>query len=265
MPEAYRPQNSQEKKSGTSEKEEDFKSLHRGVWAEQLEHGQSLPVGGNIFHDDLSIRLFLDFDYFDSQLGNFTEENIRNHYEKGKPEILKWLKDAGSDVDPYLFFQCFQIQKKVHALLHVSDKADPLERNKLYSGNYLPRLSQTVGKSACAERAAMGQYLFQKIGRESVYMSGITMADVADGEEYPEDHSFLIINDPDKPNGTLVFDIARPHTFDMPRVLKTDRQLTYRLFEGQQELLAGATETLSGTRKLWFGIGEPTAGTHKTL
>ena len=50
----------------------------------------------------------------------------------------------------------------------------------------------------------------------------------------------------------------------MPRILETDVPYNYDLLKDKEELLVGATEVLQGGR-LWFGVGEPVAGQHKTI
>jgi hypothetical protein len=135
----------------------------------------------------------------------------------------------------------------------------------MYQNQEPPKLSNLKGKTACAERAALGQYLLQRSGIESFYVSGVTMQDVKDDDESPEDHSFIVFNHPSKSNSTLIFDIARPRSQnDLPRVLETDVPFDYDLLKDEEELFIGATEVLQGGR-LWFGVGDPTTGYHKTL
>lgn len=91
------------------------------------------------------------------------------------------------------------------------------------------------------------------------------MQDIKDTDEFPESHSFIVLKHPTKPESTLIFDIARPRSqHNVPRVLETDVPFTYELLQDKEELLVGATEVLQGER-LWFGVGDPVAGQHKTI
>lgn len=246
-----------------------MRPLIRGVWAEQLENDEMLPLGGSLFSGKLTTRLELDFSAFDEELTGFTEESIKELYHaKAEKNVVDWLKEIGSDIDPYTYYLCYQIQQKMHQLLDVDPNAPrhPYERKEVYRERGRPKLSELKGKTACAERAALANYLFQKANTRAAYVSGITMNNAKSDEEYPSDHSFLVLDHPTKPGGTLIFDIARPRSQqNMPRVLETDVPFTYELLEGKSELLVGATEVLHGGR-LWFGVGEPVARRkHKTI
>ena len=45
---------------------QDLKHIHRGIWADRLENGQELPVGGSMFSADLTKNVELDFESFDA-------------------------------------------------------------------------------------------------------------------------------------------------------------------------------------------------------
>ncbi|MCX6807536.1 MAG: hypothetical protein NTZ80_01880 [Patescibacteria group bacterium] len=249
------------------ESAEAMREIYRGIWADRLEDGQELPIGGSLFNKELTIKLELDFMAFDEQLESFTEGNIKKVYEQSEESVKKWLKQIGSDIDPYTYFLCYQVQQKTHELLEIDPNTPPnlFERQKMYRGQKPPKLSELKGKTYCAERAALGQYLLQKAGAESAYVSGIAMKDVKDTGEFPEDHSFIVLKHPTEPESTLIFDIAKPHSQNnVPRVLKTDVPFTYELLKNKKELLVGATEVLPGGR-FWFGVGEPVAGQHEAI
>jgi len=254
-----------EEQKETREPIEAVKNIYRGVWADKLYNGQELPVGGSIFSKELTTKLELDFDNFNEKLNDFTEENIRESYEQNKDSFIEWLNKIGSDVDPYTYFSCKQVQEKMQELLEVETDAsiNSSERQKIYSREKIPKLSELKGKTECAERAALGQYLLQKVGTESAYVSGIAMRDANDMDELPEDHSFVVLKHPTKEEGSLIFDIARPLSqYNIPRVLETDEAFNYELLKDKNELLVEATEVLQGN-KLWFGVGEKEEGQHE--
>lgn len=266
MPEPFEP-NHKVQIPEVKQVPETMKSIYRGIWAERLNFGQELPLGGSLFSTELTTKVELDFDAFENQLGSFTEENIKTLYEQNKDHVIDWLNKVGSKIDPYTYFLCYQAQQKMHQLLDTDPKEQPdsFGRWQMYSDGKTPKLSEMKGKIECAERAALGQYLLQRAGAESAYVSGITMQDVKDTDEFPEDHSFIVLKHPAKPESTLIFDIARPRSqHNVPRVLETDVPFNYDLLKDKDELLVGATEVLQGGR-LWFGVGEPAAGHHEMV
>lgn len=243
------------------------KSLHRGVWAEHLKNNQELPVGGSMFSKELTIKVKLDFEHFADQLDKFTEENVRALYEQSKAAVSDWLSKVGSDVDPYLFYVAQQVMQKMQKLLEV-DPQQPNQgfaRKQKYNELKTPLLSELKGKTMCAEQAALGQFLLQRAGFESAYVGGVAMQDAKDQEEWPEEHSFLVVKNPNKPEETFIFDIARPRSQqNIARVLKPAVPFNYDLLTGKSELLVQAKEVLQGGA-LWFGVGEPVCGEHDMI
>ncbi len=249
------------------EQGEKIKSLYRGIWAENLVNNEELPVGGSMFSNELTTKLKLDFDAFDEETKGFAKENFRLFFEKDKVEIEEWIEKAGLKVDPFLFFSCNQVQRRVSLLLE-APKEEGLHENRdqIYSRENVAKLSDLKGKSSCAERAALGQYLFQKIGIDSAYMSGIIMEDAHSQDEYPDNHSFLIVMNPNNKEETFVFDIARPKSqHNLPRILKTDVLIIPELFEGERDLLVRTEDIYQSNYYLYFGIGDNVAGKHKVV
>src|SRR5690606_3108677 len=103
-----------------------------------------------------------------------------------------------------------QVQGKMEQMLAVKrDEEDTyFPRFDKYKDGKTPNLSEFKGISQCAEQVLVAKYLLDKAGMKSVYCSGITMNDPENPEEFPEDHSFLIM--PNTKGGTYVFDVARP-------------------------------------------------------
>ena len=247
--------------------ESKIRSIYRGIWADRLQDGEDLPVGGNTVFDaeKLTAKCKLDFKSFNEKLEDFTKEHVDNLYERNKEGLLEWLEEVGSDVDPYLYYVVAQVQWKMQKLLGV-DKNDPLntgtegiqrnvDRVDTYADSKTPKLSELKGKTMCAERAALGQYLLQKIGIVSSYVSGITMRNAENVDEYPDNHSFIVLNGQSNNEETYIFDISRPRSQqNMPRLLKTDVPMNYELLQGKNDLLIGANEVLQGGR-LYFGVG----------
>ena len=165
-------------------------------------------------------------------------------------------------------------------LLNVdSSKSVQSERRQKYSEGQIPKLSEMISVTECAEQAALGQFLLQRIGLKSAYMSGIVMNDAQDQDEFPSKHSFVVIH-LKRGSGTLIFDIARPKsnstaTNSIPRVLKTDVPLSYNLLKQiKSEGFIRATDVLGSKvknsdeiirTKVYYGVGDEVSGRHNIL
>ncbi len=262
------PQTPDREHESASSEGKEWKSLFRGLWAGRLENGDLLPVGGSIFSDKLTKQLRLDFETFETELSNITPEKFRELFEARRDALMKWLEQVGpkEKIDPYLFFACTLLQSKVDALLRVSgEEQDTLERRMKYGEEKAPALSELRGQTMCAERAALTQFLLQRVGIESAYVGGTTMRDAKDTDEDPEAHSYLVIPDHVDASTTYVFDVARPRSQNrLPRLLKTDVPMTGELLAGKNELYVRSKEVLQGG-ELWFGVGEPMNGEHEVI
>src|SRR3989338_2888922 len=234
-----------------------MKKIHRGMWADRLEIGDELPVGGSVFSDELIIKLQLDFDSFNGQLDNYhSPQKLSELYAQNRQSVTDWLTKGWSKVDPYLFFVANTVQRKVQTLMDVKPEspASDLERIARFKDNKA-KLTDLRGVAMCAEQASLGQYLLQNVlqeGYTSAYMSGVeTNSPTSD----LRNHSFIVIKDPK--TRTYIFDIERPRSGNnLPRILETDALFNYELVGQTKTLLVGATEVLQCGR-LYFGVGNP--------
>lgn len=232
-----------------------MKHLYRGIWAENLNHGDSLPVGGTIFGDELSIHLNLDFESIISvPSAKWNPETIQNVYEKNEAQVKKWLSHIDCELSPYLMFVARSVQESVNKNLEVeSNSVDLIKRNSLMMSNEA-NLSDFVGNSACVERAALGQYLLQHGLTDnywSAYMSGVaTNEDPA----LMGDHSFILLGDS---NNTYVFDITRPISMhNLPRIQSVSPNFNYETLSKTKNLLFEAREVFR-PKTLFYGVGNP--------
>ena len=150
--------------------------------------------------------------------------------------------------------QIFQVLIKTQKLLAFdpSVPTNPAMRMMCYSVSTPPKLSTLKGKALCAEYAALGQFLLQKVGVSSSYMSGVSMIDP--NEDDLENHSFLILSGDEK----LVFDIARPISeHNLPRLLWPVVPFTYDLLKEEKNLLVAAKDVLRSKKVLYYGVGNP--------
>lgn len=243
-----------------------IKKLHRGVWADEIRDGDLIPVGGSLFSDEMTLKAEIDYSFFDPSLENYTEEKMNQIYEERKAPFLEWLAKTGSDVDPKIFFMANQAQGKMEQLLGVvrnEDRSDTFARMQKYNSSEHPKLSEFNGISECAEQVLLTKHILDRLGIPATYCSGITMSDPENVDEYPEDHSFLVL--PDTKGGTLIYDVARPKSsYNLPRLLSTDVPVTYDLLKDNKDLLVGATEVLQ-KGKIWYGVGDTFAGGHKSV
>ena len=235
-----------------------MRKLYRGIWADRLEVGEELPIGGSIFHDELTIKLVLDFDSFNADLENYrSPEKVSGFYHKNREGVENWLAKINPQIDPYLFFVLNSVQNKVQSIMKIDSAnlaSKELERLTRFSNDKV-KLTDLKGMAMCAEQAALGKYLLQHVfqeGYSSAYMSGVTA-------ERPQsesgNHSFIVVKNPN--SKTYIFDVARPRSqHNLPRILETDAPFNYEQFDGTENLLVGATEVLQGGR-LYFGVGNP--------
>lgn len=233
-----------------------MKKIYRGIWADRLESGQELPIGGSIFSDELTTKIILNFDEFNKELDNYhSPQKISEAYEqKYGQSLTDWLSRVSSKIDPYLFFVANTVQRKVQILMGVNPESPPngLERLAKFQDDKT-KLTDLIGVAMCGEQASLGQYLLQNVLQDEYatsYMSGV---ETRSPSAELGNHSFIVVRDPN--SKTYIFDIARPRSGNnMPRILETDVPFTYELFSKTNNLLVGATEVLQGGR-LYFGVG----------
>lgn len=268
--------------------------LYRGEYADVLNNGDLLPVGGSMFISPvLDIKLKLDFDKFEEVISKYSRELFEERFAKVEPFVKKWLEDSQIDIDPRTYLALSDVLANVEKVLKTKetghgDVEGPFsKRNTGYrkGDEDLTKLSETVGVSACGERAALGQYMLQKIGISSSYMSGVRMDDAKDDEAFPENHSVIVIH---KKDADYVFDIARPYVTSaekeggekqtVPRIMKTATRLEPELFkqvDGKKHdgLLVECEEVLTLKKKdgtpfrgrSYFGVGVPVAGSKEVI
>jgi hypothetical protein len=274
-----------DKSSNENMNNSNIRFLNGGIWAERLRNGDQLPVGGSMFSDnplsdDSVLKLELDFNSFEKDLKNFTFKTLSDLYDQNKLAVDSWLKESYLIIDPFLYYLFYQVQNKVFRLLSVDNsKSVSYERFQKFSKGQTPKLSGMINLTECAEQAALGQFLLERIGLKSVYMSGITMNNAQDKDEYPSKHSFLVM-DLKGYNDTFIFDIAKPKsnsipTNSTPRVLQTDIPISYDLLKQfKDEAFIGATDVLGGKpqnsdeiirTRLYYGVGDEVAGSHRVL
>lgn len=238
-----------------------MKHLYRGMWAEQLSHGDDLLVGGSIFSEELTTSIELDYDSFRKLPDDKWNPDLIIEIMAGiEPGFSNWAKSINPEIDPYVAFITKHTGDKVEEQLQV----DPnhlmmLDRNRIInSGN--AKLSDLVGNSACAERAALGQNYLQaglRDGYSSIYMSGIE-AKFKDPTRVG-DHSFIVIKkDTKEEKKTYIFDIARPirqeHT--IPSLYQVSNDFTFETLNQSKNLLFPAKE-LFLKYSHHFGVGNP--------
>ena len=139
----------------------------------------------------------------------------------------------------------------MRALLKVGDDSVHAERKNLYFSRGRAKLSEFIGKSECQEQAVVGKLLLDKFGINSSLIGGVH---VDSAEDYPNNSAFLLLDDP-QTEGSLVFDIARPkRSFSgYPRILRTDKKITYSTFEGKDNYVV-AVDIYDGST-LYYGVG----------
>jgi hypothetical protein len=229
-----------------------MKKIHQDTWADCLENGLELPVGGSFIDEKVRITLTLDYDSFHKKLGDYhSPDRIFESYKKQKEKVISFLNKHDAEIDPYLFYVAYKVQGKVESLLEVDIENPPNygERLNKYHNNNV-KLSEMIGQAMCAEQAALGQYLLQNVLKEGYSSSFVAGASLIPPEV--EAHSFLVIRDLN--HKTYIYDIARPLSkYSIPRIFEPDFPFTYKLLSGPDKLIMGATEIILGGRA-YFGV-----------
>lgn len=240
--------------------------VHAGIWVDRVSAGDRIEIGGNIFADTLDVQIEADFDYFEKDLERFTPENVEKGFVENESKLQETLKDLPCNIDLRTFYSAFCVQKKVSELLKAGE-TDLFDRNHLYFENKNretpTKLSETIGKTACAERALLGKYLLQKLGIESAFVAGAVVSDEDLGENaLNEAHSYIIIRDPKIEGGkTLIYDIARPFTErNLPALYEAQVPMDYETFKDKKNALVESTAAYLDRRyigfdKQYFGVG----------
>lgn len=235
---------------------DNIKNIPRGIWSNNLYDGDILPVGGHLNSDELDIKLELDFSTFEGELENYNKESFIEFFETGdnKKNYREYLESFGSNFDAFTHFVCFQVQKKVEKLLEIDPvkKTDSQERNYMYE-NSIPKLSEMRGKSMCSEIAALAQFLIQRIGIESAYMSGKSSSSSSPNSF--ENHSVVVLKNPENDKFDLIFDVARPRESGTPVIYKTEEDFDYKNLVDEYEKYIKGQEVVDG-RVCWFGVDD---------
>ncbi|MBU6323485.1 MAG: hypothetical protein KGI41_02075 [Patescibacteria group bacterium] len=242
--------------------------MYAGVWMERVSSGDQVEIGWSNYlaEEDTDVKIETDFDYFEQALERFTPENIEKGFVDSEQSLREYFKELPRNIDLRTFYTVFCVQKKVAELLKTGE-TDLLERKKLYLADKekLTKLSETIGKTACAERALFGKYLLQKLGIESAFVAGAVVSDENLGENaLNEAHSYIVIRDPKVEGGkTLIYDIARPFTeMNLPALYETQIPVDHETFKDKRNALVESTtaylnRNYIGFDKQYFGIGSP--------
>ena len=240
--------------------------LHAGVWVDRVSSGDHIEIGGkSIFSPEiLDIKMETDFAHFDKDLQKFTPENVEEGFLENEQSLNDTFKELPRDIDLRTFYTMYCVQKKTSALLKTGE-TDLFERNKLYSPDHITKLSETIGKTACAERALFGKYLLQKLGIDAAFVAGALVSDEDLGENASnEAHSYIVIRDPKIEGGkTLIYDIARPFTErNLPALYATEIPVDYSSLKNKQNALVESKPAYLDRRyigfgKQYFGVGSP--------
>lgn len=240
-------------------------NTYRGVFSETLKDGERLPVGGSMFGGPMNIFLTLDFETFKEDVKGFTSDNLQKIYESQKEIFDEWFEKLNfKGINSKDFFILFTIQKTIQRILKTEnnqENVDKKSRRELYA-NPGAKLSDFVSVTECAERAAFAQYILQNSGIKSAYMSGIVINDAGDMNEYPEDHSFIILNLGDEDNEKqYVFDVARPYSeHNIPHLFEIKNKINKDTFKDTDDKLILSQSVIDG-RQLYFGVGDVVLGT----
>lgn len=229
----------------------EIKHLYMGEWADNLVEGQILKVGEKGAGKE-PMSLVLDFNSFEDRLKGFSQNTVQEHYSKNKERWDEFIKSKNADIDPYLAYQCYAVLHHIKMLLDVDNQEKDFEnkRSEIYRKDTTPKLSEFNRLSMCTERAVLAQFLFQKIGVKSSYVSGAKYLEPEMGTFSSfEAHSFIVLQEEGKKGSSLIFDPSDTVNGDkIPAILRTESEYSYDVLKDEEEICISATELFSKSR-----------------
>lgn len=171
----------------------------------KIGNNDAIPIGGNIFNNELTTSVVADFDRFEGLFGEMQKRAAGYNIEG----LRRWLQTSGIDVNEKLFASLFAFTQAMEAQYprKPSEQATPREEAYARASNGKVKLSEVFENSnaACAEIAAIAQYYLQRQGVQSSFFNGEVLWEK--DHEFAEPHSFILIRDGKR---RYIFDPANP-------------------------------------------------------
>jgi len=169
-------------------------------------------------------------------------------------KLREWLSSQNIEIDEKLFAKLFAFTKKLDQQ-YPENPDRSKQRQELYQEKRdALKLSDIFEANAaeCAEIAALAQSFLQEEGVSSSYFSGDALWDK--GQEFSEEHSFVIIHDGAK---TYIFDPANPtntNSGKFPSIYKTEANFEEEMGKKQKKFVT-ATNLLS-KKQAFYGAND---------
>lgn len=135
----------------------------------------------------------LEIDKENLGLERISTDNLLKGWEREKEGFSQGCKENGIDLDPFIVYKYYQIQRKVFQTL-----GKPIEntgaRSKRFNelGDNVP-LSQTKGHAMCSEYAILSAYIAQKIG-EPVHLVIGAAVKPDDPQQWRDAHAYIWVD-----------------------------------------------------------------------
>lgn len=126
-------------------------NIYKGYFG-MIQRGDIIPVGGSIFSRYASEFLEIDETVEGSKIDRVKLERA---YISQKDNLESWMQQAGITLSSELYFRLWNTLSKVQSTLKTDLPTDIQERKRYYTQKSTLRISELIGNTACAERAAL--------------------------------------------------------------------------------------------------------------
>jgi len=254
---SFSPEGHIEKNKGDNQEEKIEKLFGRSLKISNIEDGDSIPVGGNRFGNEMNTMMECDFEKLEGFCKK-VEEGVEQLADEARLDKLKqWLEENNTNINPELFAKLTSFNQVYEHEFKQEEDENGEERKGLYlSDNKEAKLSEILHKSSpkCAEIAALAQYFLQEEDIPSTYINGDILRD--EEIEFSSDHSYLIIEDDGK---KYIYDPSNPLSSDsgpMPSVFSTEANFKEKITKGEKCLVRA--ENILTDKEVYYGVNDGT-------
>jgi hypothetical protein len=219
---------------------------------QQINEGDPIPVGGDMFSNEVNIKIIGDFE----NLKQFTDDTHRLASKYNLPKLKEWLDSQGVKFDEKLFASLFAFTENF-GKKYPDNQEKATTRHKLYNdigeGIKLSDIFNT-NNAECAEIAALAQKFLQQEGFDSTYFSGDVLWDKCN--EFSSEHSFIIIR---KEGNVYIYDPANPtntSTGKFPSIYTTEVNFDEEMAKNKKRFVTA--KNLLTKDEVFYGVNNGT-------
>ncbi len=134
--------------------------------------------------------IYIEIDVDNLDLEKVSQESLAAMWKKNKNQWTEQCKKLGIELDPYVVFKYYNIQRKVFSVLGKPTENAGARRQQQIAANEHVKLSEMKDNAMCSEYATLAAYIAQKIGEPVKLIVGSVLI----GEEkWREAHAYVWI------------------------------------------------------------------------